>query len=133
MASPTVKSSRYTLKELVSFDRNFDEFFVYPPESLFEDKDSYSKFTIQYSKALYNFVNFLGSCEYIKTNERLADIVKYMIPEGFRTRFTWTINLRSLLNFIRLRGDKNAHFEIRHIAKLIKEKLNETYIKELLD
>ena len=133
IASPTVKSSRYTLKELVTIDHDFKKLFVYPPENLFKDKDSYSLFIDQYNKAIRNFINFLGSCEYIETNERLADIVKYMIPEGLRTRFTWTINLRSLLNFIRLREDKNAHFEIRHIAKLIKEKLNETYVKKLLD
>ena len=108
MASPTVKSTRYTLKELVTTDHDFKKLFVYPTENLFKDKDSYSLFIDQYNKAIRNFINFLGNCEYIETNERLADIVKYMIPEGLRTRFTWTINFRSLLNFLRLREDKNA-------------------------
>jgi len=52
-----------------------------------------------------------------------GDTVKYNIPESYRTELTWTINLRSLQNFLTLRTDKAAHFEIRHLANLIYEAL----------
>lgn len=133
MASPTVKSTRYTLNSFTEQYINYEDYFVYPPKEIFADDNAYKIFIETYNDSICNFITYYQCYSSKKHVERFPDIIKYMIPEGLRTRFTWTINLRSLLNFIRLREDKNAHFEIRHIAKLIKEKLNETYVKELLD
>ena len=60
------------------------------------------------------------------------DYFKYMIPEGFRTNMTWTINLRSYLNFLQLRKTPQAHFEIRHIADLTLQEVNRTWLYEIL-
>ena len=47
------------------------------------------------------------------------DRAKYCLPESYKTELTWTINARSLQNFIGLRSDKAALWEIRELAKLV--------------
>lgn len=44
------------------------------------------------------------------------DIAKYHLPEGFMTNLIWTINARSLRNFIGLRRGTKALWEIRDLA-----------------
>jgi thymidylate synthase (FAD) len=60
------------------------------------------------------------------------DVIKYALPEGYPTQFVWSINLRSLKNFLNLRDSKSAHQEIANVARLIKESLKDTYIFELI-
>ena len=43
-----------------------------------------------------------------------------ILPVGTYTEFYWTVNARSLFNFLVLRTDKNAQQEIRDYAKVIK-------------
>ena len=65
-----------------------------------------------------------------------ADYIKYIVPESLRTSFSWTINLRSFINFLELRTDKHAHFEIRHIANEMRNAISESlaakYVDEIL-
>ena len=42
-----------------------------------------------------------------------------ILPLGTYTKFYWTVNGRSLMNFLRLRLDKSAQAEIREYAKVI--------------
>lgn len=51
------------------------------------------------------------------------DISKYNICEAYRTQLTWTINMRSLQNFLSLRTDRTALPEIQLLAHLIYEAL----------
>ena len=44
------------------------------------------------------------------------DRAKYCLPESYKTELTWTINARSLQNFISLRSTKAALWEIRELA-----------------
>lgn len=45
------------------------------------------------------------------------DDIKPFLPEGFRTTLVWTINLRALNNFLRLRLDKHVFIEMRKFAE----------------
>ncbi|MBD3808828.1 MAG: FAD-dependent thymidylate synthase, partial [Epsilonproteobacteria bacterium] len=47
------------------------------------------------------------------------DIAKYCLPESYKTELTWTINARSLQNFLHLRSSKDALWEIRNLANVI--------------
>ena len=51
--------------------------------------------------------------------------LKGFLHESKRTSLQWTINLRSLRNFLELRQSPKAHFEIRHLSELIKKCLEE--------
>ena len=42
-----------------------------------------------------------------------------ILPLGTYTKFYWTVNGRSLMNFLKLRLDKSAQAEIREYAKVI--------------
>ena len=42
-----------------------------------------------------------------------------ILPLGTYTKFYWTVNGRSLMNFLKLRLDKGAQAEIREYAKVI--------------
>ena len=44
------------------------------------------------------------------------DLVKYLLPESFKTELMMSINVRSFRNFLKLRASKNALWEIRILA-----------------
>ncbi len=45
----------------------------------------------------------------------------YIVPNGFNRRVLLTVNLRSLVHFIRLRSAPNAHFSVRRAAQRMAE------------
>ena len=51
------------------------------------------------------------------------DKAKFALPESYKTELAWTINARSLQNFLFLRTDKSALWEIRNLANAIFEAL----------
>lgn len=50
-----------------------------------------------------------------------SDSLKHVIPESYLTDLVWTINVRSLRNFLQLRLSKSAHKAIRSLAKAVYE------------
>lgn len=56
------------------------------------------------------------------------DIAKYCLPECFKVDLVWTINMRSLMNFLQLRLSNNAHFEIRELANRVLEVLPKEHL-----
>ena len=102
LASYSVKSTRYTLKELLN-STNMEHFIV---KSNNNEIDSYNIKTLEKMKEL-------------KESGVPNDTLKYMLPEAFKTHLHFSINARSLRNFFELRLKKDAHFEIRKLANLI--------------
>ena len=112
MASPTVKSSRYTIQKGLEFVR---------PDlsALTQAQRNVMNMALDQSEALArNLVAVLQS------DGISNDYIKYILPESLRTSFSWTINLRSFINFLELRTAENAHFEIRHIANLMRGEIS---------
>jgi len=106
-AGMSVKSTRYTLKELKDRNlkrKNASEFLVLTGD---KDVDKCS------FKALKNTQKLL---KLKKSN----DLVKFSIPEAYKTELTWTISKTELKNFIELRTAKAALWEIRDLANEIK-------------
>jgi len=118
MASLSVKSTRYTLKELKDGDGfspdDFERASRYIVLTGNEDVDRASVV------ALDNLVSLLkkgiGN-----------DIAKYALPESYRSELTWTINARSLQNFLNLRSSKSALWEIRELSFAIFNTLPKEY------
>ncbi|CAD7288178.1 Flavin-dependent thymidylate synthase [Campylobacter majalis] len=115
IASLSVKSTRYTLKELKN-------------EAEFKDGDflNASRYIVLTNnelidnasvKALENLRKILS------TTTTSIDIVKYCLPECYKTELTWSVNARSLQNFISLRSKKAALWEIRDLAHAVFEAL----------
>ncbi len=118
MASLSVKSTRYTLKELknetVFTCNDFERAQKYLVLTGVEMVDEMSV------KALENLRLVL--------NEGISnDKAKYCLPESYKTELTWTINARSLQNFLTLRSDKSALWEIQNLAHALYEALPEEH------
>ncbi len=104
IASLSVKSTRYTLKELKECDKiDYDKFLVKTGNY---DIDTASEL------ALANLQKILKSGVG-------NDLAKYCLPESYKTELSWSINARSLQNFLNLRSDKSALWEIRELANAI--------------
>jgi thymidylate synthase (FAD) len=118
MASLSVKSTRYTLKEL----KNEEPF-------TFEDKDRASKYLVLTGVDIVDEMSIkaLENIRVVLKNGISNDKAKYCLPESYKTELTWSINARSLQNFISLRSDKAALWEIRELANLIFQSLPEDH------
>lgn len=108
VASLSVKSTRYTLKELkkeAKFELGGFEraarFIVLTGDETIDNASV---------KALENLREILAN------TTKSLDIVKYCLPECYKTELTWSVNARSLQNFLSLRSSKSALWEIRELA-----------------
>ncbi len=110
MASLSVKSTRYTLKEL----KNAEPF----EENDFEGASRYIVLTGNESVDRAS-IKALNNLQAVLKEGISNDIAKYCLPECYKTEFTWTINARSLQNFLALRSSKSALWEIRNLAHAI--------------
>jgi thymidylate synthase (FAD) len=107
MASPSVKSTRYTLKELKE-GVPFAE----------DDYQGAERFIVLTGNALVDTASIkaLNTLQAILQSGVSNDRAKYCLPESYKTELTWTINARSLQNFLTLRSNKAALWEIRKMA-----------------
>ncbi|MEJ2488833.1 MAG: FAD-dependent thymidylate synthase [Sulfurovaceae bacterium] len=108
MASLSVKSTRYTLKELKECESiDYEKYLVFTGN---EAVDSASK-------------NALDALQKLLQSGISNDIAKYALPESYKSELTWSINARSLQNFLSLRTNKAALWEIRNLAYMVYEAL----------
>jgi len=54
------------------------------------------------------------------------ELARIVLPLATYTQFYWTVNLRSLINFLLLRIDYHAQYEIREYAKCILDVIKQT-------
>ncbi|MBS4235063.1 FAD-dependent thymidylate synthase [Campylobacter vulpis] len=117
-ASFSVKSTRYTLKEL----RSEAEF----KENDFENAGRYLVFCG--NEAVDNAsIKALENLREILQTSISLDLAKYCLPESYKTELTFSINARSLQNFLSLRSSKSALWEIRALARALFEALPEEH------
>lgn len=99
IASPTMRSQRYVKEK--------EPQYVTPP-------------SIQ-GGALHLYEDTMWMCwdSYMQLIEMGVpkEDARYVLPNACRTDLYFTINFRSLLNFLRLRMDKHAQWEIRQLAE----------------
>ncbi|EHJ4416805.1 FAD-dependent thymidylate synthase [Campylobacter upsaliensis] len=117
-ASFSVKSTRYTLKEL----RNEAKF----RENDFENAGRYLVFCGNEAVDNASIKALENLRELLQTSISL-DLVKYCLPESYKTELTFSINARSLQNFLSLRSSKSALWEIRALARALFEALPEEH------
>lgn len=108
MASLSVNSTRYTLKKLKDEEELYTNAYKYIVRTKHGSVNQASKDALLYLQSLLK--------EGISN-----DLVKYCMPESFKTSLVWTINARSLQNFLELRSSKHALWEIQELAKAIYE------------
>ena len=114
MANLSVKSTRYTLKEL----KNESEFKK-------GDFENASRYIVLTGNEIVDNAGILAleNLRQILQTPISLDVAKYCLPECYKTELSWSINARSLQNFLSLRTSKSALWEIRNLANLIYEAL----------
>lgn len=60
-----------------------------------------------------------------KLRSRAREVFRGLLGAAFYTEFYWTVNFRSLMNFISLRADPSAQLEIRRYAMAINDMVAE--------
>lgn len=129
-ASLSVKSSRYTLKELKTekpFLSYWDETGEYEDIDYgWERAQNYLVFTDNHLVNLMA-VAALDNLRSLIESGLSNDIAKYAMPESYKTRLNWSINARSLQNFLALRSNPSALWEIRRLATAVFEALPEDH------
>ena len=110
VASLSVKSTRYTLKELKEIE----------PFAL-DDYEGAARFIVLTGDKRVDSASIeaLNRLQGLLKEGISNDIAKYALPESYKTELTWTINARSLQNFLHLRSSKSALWEIRNLAKAL--------------
>jgi len=120
MANLSVKSSRYTLKEL----RDEESFFPDEDENLWR-ADEYVVLTAD-SDTNTAIIHGLEALRKL-VNTTSNDLAKYAMPEAYRTSLVWSCNARALQNFLSLRTSKSALWEIRELAYELYKQLPEDH------
>lgn len=118
MASLSVKSTRYTLKELKDEE----------PYGI-NDVERATKYLVMSGVEIVDQMSIraLENLRLVLVEGISNDRAKYCLPESYKTELTWSINARSLQNFISLRSDKAALWEIRDLANMVYNTLPEEH------
>jgi thymidylate synthase (FAD) len=137
MASYSVKSTRYTLKELKeekSFDLSTWNEETGEVESIYNWPRA-EKYIVLTGESMVDKMSYkaLENLRIVLQKGISNDKAKYCLPESYKTELTWTINMRSLQNFLSLRTDKSALWEIQNLAHAVFEALPEEHKYMFID
>lgn len=111
IASLTAKSTRFTLKEL----KNENPFY---PAHDYKRAEKYIVLTGNVDVDIAS-IHALEKLRVMLQKNISNDMAKFALPESYRTSLVWTVNARSLQNFLKLRTSKSALWEIRRLAYAI--------------
>lgn len=127
LASYSVKSTRYTLKELAN-EKPFVEGDMNKLDYLVYDWTRAAKYiNLEEPFSPIKQVVQLELLRQVVKETKSLDDVKDLVPESYLTNLVWTINVRSLRNFLQLRLSKSAHFKIRQLAELVYDAIPEEH------
>ena len=87
---------------------------------MFDDESEYDIFLTMQINQLEHLREAIWHC--VK-----RDVAKYLVPDSYKTNISWTINARSMQNFLYLRTANNAHFEIRELANMVFDNMPDEY------
>lgn len=110
------------------------EFYIPDPEAVRTQvgkPGSYTFESINDTRVVENTIKLINSVyEMAESAYRMLlsdgiakEIARSVLPVGQYTEFIWTVNCRSLINFLSLRNDSNAQYEINEYAKIIEDEV----------
>ena len=124
--SPTVKSTRYTLKELKK-EKSFCD------GSMYVDFERAKKYVVLTGDIDIDtlIVDSLENLRILCNINKSNDTLKYALPEAFKFKGQYSFNLRSLVHLLELRTNKDVLPEFQQLCKDIIDVLPDDY-KELV-
>ena len=124
-ASLTVKSTRYTLNEL-KHEEPFTEYTDFNDQEYLQNGyERACKYLVMTENEHVNRYSILAldNLRDLLVAGISNDLAKYALPEAYKVRLQYTVNARSLQNFLALRSAKDALWEIRLLAAAIYQAL----------
>lgn len=134
IASYSVKSTRYTLakelKEQASplqvylTDGNISQVDLHQhldwaSKYIRVEERDYSDAEVNITRAKYKLGQLSLLIDFVSKNSVSSDQTKHLVPECYLTELFWTINARSLRNFLELRSAGGAYYEIQELAQAV--------------
>lgn len=135
MQNMSVKSSRYTLGELKS-EHRFARIGDYDlKDTLYKDWKRADKYLVYTDDKDIDLMSLtaLENLRRIVCSGKSNDIAKYCMPEAYKTSLISTMNMRALQNFLSLRTDKSAMWEIQELAHAMFEVIPDDHKFMLVD
>lgn len=118
-------------EESARYHKMSDDFYVPEPEAVRTQIGKPGSYTFDpVEPALARETNETLRASYLKSYESYLQLVekgvakelaRAVLPFGIYTQFYWTVNARSLMNFIALRNADTAQYEIRTYAKAVEQ------------
>lgn len=97
-----------------------------PGSYTFEDIDPESSFSIQSRMLMKKHFNASKDLyEHLADHEMAKELARVVVPVSAYTEFWWSLNARSLMNFLSLRNSPHAQFEIREYARIIEDEFSQ--------
>lgn len=120
-AKLTVKSTRYTLKKDLAKEAPFDH--------SEESRERARKYVVMTGNDELDrlLVSQLENLRQAVASGASNDLVKYLLPEAYKTKLQWQSDLRNFKHFLSLRLDKAALWEMRDLARAMYQALPRTY------
>lgn len=110
------RSARYRAFEMDYYVPNLENLpDLYSAEDIEEYVDSLKAAYETYEKLLKK------AAERPKARARAREVFRGLLGTSYYTEFFWTVNFRSLMNFIRLRMATDAQYEIRQYGEVIND------------
>ena len=125
VGSFTVESTRYTLHRLRT-EQPFTEYTDFNDQEYLQDGyERACKYLVMTENEHVNRYSILAldNLRDLLVAGISNDLAKYALPEAYKVRLQWTVNARSLQNFLALRSAKDALWEIRLLAAVIYQSL----------
>ena len=123
ISSLPVQSSRYVLHKLLKEEKPFVYYIDGAEYYDFSRAEKYLMFPLKAEDSDWLYKSQVTQLELLRIGVSKGasnDVLKYLIPESFRTKLQYKINLRSLRNLLELRTSKDALWEFRyHCGALI--------------
>ncbi len=111
IASHTARSTRYNIEK--------DFGYVIPPP-IRDDEELVKIFKEAMESARQNYIKIYEKMlEKGYSKSEALEVARYVLPMATHTHYIWTINARSLINFLGLRLCKRAAPEMRELAQKI--------------
>ncbi len=133
IASPLKRSYRYTHPEKRTSNLSLTDKIDYwnsivhiPPEFLNLKSQHIDKVNDLLEDVLEHFEASLALYNKLVKRGLRKEAARCVLPAGLRTSLYWTINMRSLMNFLELRLNKAAQWEMRELAKAVARILKRT-------
>lgn len=128
IASLSVKSTRYTLKELED-EESFVKFYVNVEIPGAFDMERVNEYCVLTGDEVIDksIAAALENLRVLKAQKIPNDKAKFALPDAYKTKLMWSINARSLQNFLSLRTPPSAMWEIRRLAYAIYDALPEDH------